>query len=317
MMTKKEPLFVIGATKAGTTTLHALLNSHPAIRMSPVKETYHYCPDLWPVLSHIESLNLAQVNALLQKGESRHNGLIKDLKTYQTLMTSEGLERYQGEACPFYLRSTQAAALIHAAHPNAKLIAVIRDPIQRALSHYRMEKRDALIPDTFEEAIREEWSDHESGTLSRHGLLESGLYGEGLHRFLNYFPKNQLLILDIDHLNQRPLLDQTLSLFLKVDAEGFTDEAARLNDWGQARHQGLNRFLATSGLKALIRHVLPRGIIEAGKAHFYQQISSDVSEPIPKPLVKKLQDFYREDVRRLSGFLESPHPTWVDRYLKP
>ncbi len=316
-MTKKEPLFVIGATKAGTTTLHALLNSHPAIRMSPVKETYHYCQDLWPVLSHIQSLNLAQVSALIQKGESRHNGLIKDVEAYQKLMASEGPERYQGEACPFYLRSTQAAALIQASHPNAKLIVVIRDPIQRALSHYRMEKRDALIPDTFEEAIREELCDLESGALSRHGLLDSGLYGEGLHRFRKYFPKNQLLILDIEDLNQRPLLDQTLSLFLKVDAEGFTNEAARLNDWGQARHQGLNRFLATSGLKTLIRNVLPRGMIEAGKAHFYQHISSDVSEPIPKPLVTTLQDFYREDVRRLSGFLESPYPTWVDRYLKP
>ncbi|NDE33365.1 MAG: sulfotransferase [Gammaproteobacteria bacterium] len=316
-MTQKEPIFVIGATKAGTTTLHALLNSHPAIRMSLIKETYYYCPDLWPVLSHIESLSPTQVNALLQKGESRHNGLIKDLKTYQTLMASEGLERYQGEACPFYLRSTRAAALIQASHPNAKLIAVIRDPIQRALSHYRMEKRDALIPDTFEEAIREELSDRESGTLSRHGLLESGLYGEGLHRFLNYFPKNQLLILDIDHLDQRPLLDQTLSLFLSVEAEGFTDETARLNDWGQARHQGLNRFLATSGLKALIRQVLPRGIIEAGKAHFYRPVSSDASESIPPSLETALQDFYRQDVRQLCGFLESPYPTWVDRYLKP
>jgi hypothetical protein len=316
-MTQKEPIFVIGATKAGTTTLHALLNSHPAIRMSLIKETYYYCPDLWPVLSHIESLSPTQVNALLQKGESRHNGLIKDLKTYQTLMASEGLERYQGEACPFYLRSTRAAALIQASHPNAKLIAVIRDPIQRALSHYRMEKRDALIPDTFEEAIREELSDRESGALSRHGLLESGLYGEGLHRFLNYFPKNQLLILDIDHLDQRPLLDQTLSLFLKVEAEGFTDETARLNDWGQARHQGLNRFLATSGLKALIRQVLPRGIIEAGKAHFYRPVSSDASESIPPSLETALQDFYRQDVRQLCGFLESPYPTWVDRYLKP
>ena len=316
-MTQKEPIFVIGATKAGTTTLHALLNSHPAIRMSLIKETYYYCPDLWPVLSHIESLSPTQVNALLQKGESRHNGLIKDLKTYQTLMASEGLERYQGEACPFYLRSTRAAALIQASHPNAKLIAVIRDPIQRALSHYRMEKRDALIPDTFEEAIREELSDRESGALSRHGLLESGLYGEGLHRFLNYFPKNQLLILDIDHLDQRPLIDQTLSLFLKVEAEGFTDETARLNDWGQARHQGLNRFLATSGLKALIRQVLPRGIIEAGKAHFYRPVSSDASESIPPSLETALQDFYRQDVRQLCGFLESPYPTWVDRYLKP
>ena len=180
-----------------------------------------------------------------------------------------------------------------------------------------MEKRDALIPDTFEEAIREELSDRESGTLSRHGLLESGLYGEGLHRFLNYFPKNQLLILDIDHLDQRPLLDQTLSLFLKVEAEGFTDETARLNDWGQARHQGLNRFLATSGLKALIRQVLPRGIIEAGKAHFYRPVSSDASESIPPSLETALQDFYRQDVRQLCGFLESPYPTWVDRYLKP
>ena len=316
-MTKKDHIFVIGATKAGTTTLHALLNSHPAIEMSLIKETYHYCPDLWPVLSHIQTLHSAEVTALLQKGESRHNGLIKEAESYQKLLRSEGLARYRGEACPFYLRSTKAAALIHASHPHAKLMVILRDPIQRALSHYRMEKRDALVADTFEEAMAEEFKGFESGSLSRHGLLESGLYGQGLQRFLTYFPKNQLLILDIDELNQRPLIAKTLSLFLHIDAQGFTDEATRLNDWGQARHQGLNRFLATSGLKALIRQLLPKDIIEAGKARFYRPASSDPSESIPIPLMKKLEAFYREDVRQLQDFLETPYPTWVHRYLKP
>ena len=306
-------VIVAGAVKAGTTTLHAILARHPQIAMSVVKETNRYCPDLWPFLSHIEPLSAADIQRLYKSGKTRHLGLIQNEQTYNLCFHLNPKTLYWGESSPFYLRSTEAARQIARHHPEARIIFVVRDPIQRLLSHYEMETRDARIPEPIALAIREEQSALNSGQKPEHGLLDSGLYGEGIARFLDHFPSQQILVMDLSELKNIEHLTQKIADFLRIDSSGFDPQIPNQNVSISARNPRLNRLLAQTGFKDMIRSYLPQSMIDALKPLYYQ--TSGQKLQIDKDLQTELVRFFQPDVRKLLALVGDKSWNWPDRYL--
>lgn len=108
-------LFVIGAPRCGTTSLYAALKQHPAVYASVLKEPHHYAADL-PVQPHT----------------------VVDREDYRVLFRGGESCRYRAEASVWYLYSPHAAAAIAEAHPDARVLVLLREPVEMVLSLYAL-----------------------------------------------------------------------------------------------------------------------------------------------------------------------------------
>jgi len=124
--------FIVGAPKAGTTSLHAYLNNIPGIYMSSVKEPKYF---------------------LASDSPKRYFPPIRDKKKYLKLFEKAREEKIIGEASPQYLHDPQTPKLIHQIIPQAKILISLRDPIERLFSGYLMQIRNGRIKTTFSEEI--------------------------------------------------------------------------------------------------------------------------------------------------------------------
>lgn len=309
-------LFLIGAMKAGTTTLYSWLSQHPHVCMSPIKEPHFFDSDLWDVSPHIALGTEERVNyALSLVGSGVHNALIKDEKLYLKLFPkSVDQYRYIGEATPTYLRSRVAAQGIANACLGAKIIIMLRDPIDRAWSHYLMERNELRVSENFGGLIQEEIGNMNKGKLGQHGILESGLYASGILRYLDHFHKSDILIADQGELRDRKEFVKKLNEFLGFEQDLFPDESDSANSSVVPRHLGLNRFIAKTGIKKIIRTLLPHSVIEKSKKIYYQKPPS--SDEIDKQSREILTEFYSEDIKKIVYMLGDNSPAWTLKYLR-
>ena len=179
---------VIGAQKAGTTALYAYLRWHPGITGPSWKEVSFFDRHWW-------------------RGESWYRGHFP--------LRSGG--RLVGEASPSYLFHPLAPERARAVVPNARLVALLRDPVDRAYSQYQHEVALGREPLSFEEALGSE-EERTRGEVERlvadprafsrawwdHTYAARGLYAEQLERWLAVFPQEQLLVVTTDELGERP-----------------------------------------------------------------------------------------------------------------
>jgi hypothetical protein len=210
--------FVIGAPKAGTTALHRALARHPQLFMSAVKEPKFF----------------------LCEGPPPNQGGPGDAHSYREwIWRPDDYERLfaaapagvlRGESTPFYLADPRALERIRASLPDARLIVILRDPVDRAYSNWAHLWADGLETiESFTAAWAEEEKRIRAGWAPFWRYLETGLYGRQLAHLYSVFPSDQVLVLRYKWLVEEPprTLD-TVCRFLGVD-EGILDEAPALN----------------------------------------------------------------------------------------
>jgi hypothetical protein len=188
---RQPPSFlIIGTQKGGTTSLYHYLNKHPDICMALKKEVHFF--------------------------DFRYD---KGLDWYVAHYPLRGEVALTGEASPSYLFHPKAALRAHVAYPEAKLIALLRNPVDRAYSHYQMEFRRGNDPLSFEEAIAAEperlrGSDSlvAGGNWRRYSYVSRGLYAEQLARWLEVYPREQVLVIKSEEFSHEPerIFDQVL-----------------------------------------------------------------------------------------------------------
>jgi hypothetical protein len=179
---------ILGAQKAGTTALYAYLLWHPGITGPAWKEVSYF---------------------------DRHYR--RGVRWYRGHFPVRPGDRKVGEASPGYLFHPLAPERVQAIVPDARLIALLRDPVDRALSHYHHEVGLGREPLTFEEAIEAEpeRTRGEAERLARepgyfshawwdYTYLARGRYEEQLERWLAVFPQEQLLVVASDELAAEP-----------------------------------------------------------------------------------------------------------------
>jgi Sulfotransferase family len=131
-------LFIVGAPKAGTTTLHDALAAHPEVFMSATKEPHYF----------------SSVAAIDQRLE--YLPVIRTESEYLRLFRNSGSRRYVGESSTSYLWDAGACRRISSKVPDGRVIALLRDPVARAYSHYLNNVREGFERRTFIDALREE-----------------------------------------------------------------------------------------------------------------------------------------------------------------
>jgi hypothetical protein len=184
---------IIGAQKAGTSSLYSYLIQHPGIIPAACKEVHFFD----------KSDNRAQ-------GEFWYRShFCTQLEKHQ-LKTEIGYSPLTGEATPALLFSYHAPKFVSRLIPNVKIIALLRDPVDRAFSHYNHNRRrKELEPLSFQDAVQQEserigndlerLSKHrpcDEEKIKRYSYVHRGFYDEQLERWLKYFPREQLCILE-------------------------------------------------------------------------------------------------------------------------
>ena len=178
---------IIGAQKAGTTSLFHYLGQHPQV-VRPFRKEVHF-------FDHNFEQGPRWYRAHFPFRRRLRNG------------------RITFEASPLYLFHPLVAERLALTAPKAKLIAILRDPVERAISHYFMERRKGRDPLPLREALAAEEerlsAPMASGNYAFPGFAHfsyksRGRYAEQLERYRRLFPADQLLVLDSDELFDRP-----------------------------------------------------------------------------------------------------------------
>lgn len=166
-------LFVVGAAKAGTTSLSAHLDVHPDIFMSRTKE-----PEFF--------------SRSLMKGQAA----VKEPAAYARLFARGAQHLYRGEASPSYLWDPETARRIKQAVPDARMIISLRDPVERAWSNYLMWIRNGNEQRSFAQAVNEELADDDVDYAAvPPPYVARGYYDEQVARYLEAFGDATIVLL--------------------------------------------------------------------------------------------------------------------------
>src|SRR4051794_27344157 len=188
--------FIAGAPKAGTTALHAALATHPGLFLSPVKEPKYYLTGGRPPDRH------------RQRGPGDAHSArewIWRRDDYLALFEGAPSGSIRGESTPFYLYDRAAHARIAADVPGARVIVVVRDPVDRALSNWVHLRADGLEPEAdFLAAVRAEERRVAAGWAPFWHYRGLGRYGEQLRDLLRVLPREQVLLLRYRQLVDSP-----------------------------------------------------------------------------------------------------------------
>ena len=193
-------LLVIGAQKAGTTSLHTLLAGHPEIIMSRIKEC--------------DELVRARPSVWRHRAFFPLRGPLAPKRA-----------RWVGESTPYYLFHPQAASRAAKLLPGVRAIAVLRDPIERAWSHYRHARRLGLESLGFAEALATESERLAAAPSSHrhHSYFARGCYAEQLERWFGALGRERVLVLRFEALRDgepacRAAIESFLGLETQLDA---------------------------------------------------------------------------------------------------
>ena len=279
-------LYIAGAPKCGTSSLHVYLQGVPGIFMSRIKEPNFFAriaiPDDHPIMP------------------------IRDEGRYLQLFAAAGDARYRGESSPSYLEDPEAPYLIDRAAPDAKVIVSLRDPVERLHSHYLMllNNRPAL-GGFLEEAKRGLTLQHDR-SLS---LLwpETGRYHDSVRRYMDVFGADRFKVLIFEELSADApgTLRQVLD-FLGIEHPVNDDAPPKHRGHGQARGP-LVRYLF--GNKAIARAAEKWIPAELRKLIREKFLVKQVPKPEIEPEAREfLLEYYADDVRRLAELLGRPLP---------
>jgi ethanolamine utilization protein EutP (predicted NTPase) len=169
---------IIGAQRAGTTSLFRALRQHPQLYPSFTKEVHYFDSGATPGID-----NYARSEAWY--------------RSHFPLRAAMGSDSKAFEASPLYLYHPDVPARLHALLPQARLIVLLRDPVERAISQYLFSQRRGYEPLPLMEALQAEeqrLQDTPAFSFHHHSYKTRGHYAEQLQRYLALFPREQLLI---------------------------------------------------------------------------------------------------------------------------
>ena len=281
-------MFVIGAAKAGTTSLHAYLNAHAGVHMSDPKEPHFFARAIKPSIR------------------------TKSWDTYAEAFRGATESAILGDASPSYLWDPASAGLIHEALPDSRIVVLLRDPVARAISHYAMDVRNGSQRQSFDDALRADAAIRERiWGFKSHLYIDLGMYAAQVRRYLDTFGLDRVLVLESATLrkSRRAVLTQT-ARFLGIDPSGFDE--ARLDDeynpMAMPRSIQLN-YVARRPTMRQVSKILPAGVRSAIRRRLTSQ-----GPRIRLETRRRLQDYFAPDVdalRDLTGLpLESLTSKW-------
>jgi len=271
-------LVIIGAEKSGTSSLHYYLSLHSDIHMSKQKE-----------------LNFFNENLSRKKG----------LAWYERQFSTR--HRVNGETSPHYTRYPHEKGVVRYMHeviPQAKLIYILRDPVERALSAYF----DAWCGYGEDRSVEEAFQDLENNIY-----VDVSRYHFQLEQYLKYYPLDRILVLTAEELkDQREAVLKKVFRFLGVDENFFCREFARMLNRSKERYRRTRKekpgWIKRRVLMA-VQACLP-GAVSRIIIRWVERAVPFERPSVPEDLQKKLTEILHDDVQKLRELTGIPFSTW-------
>ena len=180
---KRIDFVICGTQKGGTTALHTMLESHPDVGMGSTKEIHYFDDD------------------------GRFSGGDLTYEEYHAHFTWNGVAHLRGETTPIYMYWEPAPRRMMEYNPDLRLIVILRNPIDRAFSHWNMERNRNAEPLEFADALRaepERLKRERSGQHRVFSYADRGRYARQLQRLWAFFPREQVLVLKSESFREDP-----------------------------------------------------------------------------------------------------------------
>lgn len=294
---------IIGAAKSGTTALFNYLGQHPEIYPSSHKEPNYF------------AFANQEVNFQGPGDDAYNRSCVTNLKSYERLFDPvQSRHRAWGEASTIYLYHPSTAERIYNLIPDAKIIAILRNPIGRAYSSYQHLVRDGYETLSFEEALDQEEARRQANWQHLYHYTRQSIYAPQLQPYLDLFPREQLRIYLYDDFRDSPQsILKDVYQFLEVDDTVEIDTEQRWNIAGKPRNQSINRFLNTrQPLKELIKPLISFSVRKKVMAQLtYLNVQSAEKTSLSESTRHQLQAIFRDDILATQILLDQDLARWL------
>jgi hypothetical protein len=294
---------VAGVPKAGTTALHTALSGHPGLYMSPVKEPKFFLTDGPPPDKGGPGDALTYREHVWQRDR------------YESLFAAAPPGALRGESTPLYLYDRAALRRIRDTIPAARLVVIVRDPVERAHSNWTHLWSAGLEPaGDFVRACADEERRIAAGWASFWHYTGLGKYGEQLQYAFSLFPRDQVLVLRYRLLVDSPAatLDQICG-FLGV-GQGILTEIPRENVTAHPEHTLAHRAVAV-GMRAgdALGRLLPgnAAAVVTHRLERFLQRGRRERQPLGWEQRQALLPKFEDDIRLLESLLGEDFGDWL------
>lgn len=293
---------MIGAMKAGTTSLYYYVRQHPDVYLNPTrKETQFFAyKGITP-------------NFRGPGDDAVNHYIITELETYRQQFAGAANQLAIGEIGTVYLYERGTAARIQHYLPRVKLVAVLRNPIERAYSNFLHMAREELEPcGTFSDALAQEAERMRANWSAHWHYKQVGFYAAQLREYLQFFPRDQMRIYLYDDLAADPravLCD--LFQFLEIDDTFAPNVSLKHNVSGAPVSHTLHNLLGTDNrVRRTMRYLIPKQY----RLNIRTQLQNRNLRPPPAldaATRAELIEMYRDDILQLQDLLQRDLRHWL------
>jgi hypothetical protein len=310
-MLKLPNFFLVGAPKAGTTSLYHYLDQHPRIYMSPIKEPHYFSTEIREKNCEPElRRRMARDKSALREylagpmREKRFGGIVERWEDYLGLFANAEDQDALGEASVCYLWSPVAPEEIARRLPHARILAMLRDPADRAFSQYLHGVSLGAIRWSFREHIRRNLC-HRSGHFCvEYPFLEFGLYHQHLTRYRDRFGANVWVGFYEDFHSRPAEVFQEIYRFLGV-ATDFSPDMTRRHMTPSVPALG---WLKNPRWRQAAAKVLPARLRPIVRRTLTRKPETLRMDPADR---QYLIDFYREEIEKLADLVGRDLGKWL------
>jgi len=285
-------LFLVGAAKAGTTSLYSELARHPAIYMAPMKEPHFF--------SQIEP-------APRREAFFPH---VTDEEEYLALFRGAANEEVLGEASTSYLWDTHAAERIKRVVPEARILIMLRDPVDRAYSQYWNDVREGIEKQPFLDALITEQRSGPGGWGVSSLYIDCGRYANQVARYLDRFGARVHVLFFEDFIRDPAGATGDVLSFLGLRRGNAGPQLGPSNPASLPRNKLGGALLASGRVRRVARATVPRPVRSRLRGALLKGTSPPPMDPAARAL---LTEIYRPEVERLAELLGRPLP-WESQW---
>jgi len=298
----KLPNFIIvGAAKSGTTSVDRYLRQHPDVYMCPQKEPYFF------------SFINKNIDFKGPYDDAMKNIIVTDFEKYKSFFDNVTHQKAIGECSNSYLFFPHTAAEIKKYIPDCKIIIILRDPVERAFSHYAQHVMLGHEHLSFEEAIEREEERKKAGWRWHYQYLAQSKYYEQVKRYYELFPKENILVLLFDDLKNDPK-NFLIKLLKFIDVNPSVDgiEFKIYNKTGMPKNRAVYNFLyKKNNFRKTVGLFIPKSVkISIFKLIQNLNIDYNAKPKIAEETRIQLKKYFKPDIEKLEKLLQKDLSNW-------
>lgn len=284
-MVNKCDFFIVGAPKCGTTSLNRYLGLHPSLCLSNPKE-----------------VNYFSASDIKAQGLYYKEKLIEDAESYAGCFSHSREGDLLGEGSVSYLYYKAVPGNIYDYNPCAKIIIILRDPVDRAFSHYLMDRRLGYVSESFSNIF----SNSTKYPVHYQQYFSLGKYFEQVKRYVDFFGRDQVFIInDVDLKCSTVQVLRGVCGFLGVEfcEEMYTEKSH--NEYKVPRNFIVSKLYESYFLRSAVQRLIPKVMQDKVKSILF---SSGGKPVLGSELNRKLNAYFEEDRKLLAKLISDDFP---------